>query len=68
MTSCTTLQVVASYFSLPQCIEGLKVLAESLFGVKFHEIRLGSGESWHPDVIKLSLQHPDEVRTRISVL
>ncbi|KAL0371585.1 UNVERIFIED_CONTAM: Mitochondrial intermediate peptidase, mitochondrial [Sesamum calycinum] len=52
--------VVVSYFSLPQCIEGLKVLAESLFGVKCHEIPLGHGESWHPDVLKLSLHHPDE--------
>ncbi|GFP88278.1 probable mitochondrial intermediate peptidase mitochondrial [Phtheirospermum japonicum] len=52
--------VVSSYFSLPQCIEGLKVLAGSLFGVKFHEIPLGPGESWHPDVLKLSLYHPDE--------
>ncbi|KAL7107300.1 hypothetical protein ACP275_06G045800 [Erythranthe tilingii] len=52
--------VVASYFSLPQCIEGLKVLAESLFGVKCHEIPLGPSESWHPDVLKLSLNHPDE--------
>ncbi|KAG8381486.1 hypothetical protein BUALT_Bualt06G0126800 [Buddleja alternifolia] len=53
-------EVVASYFSLPQCIEGLKVLAESLFGVKFREIPLGPGESWHPDVLKLSLHHPNE--------
>ncbi|KAK6155840.1 hypothetical protein DH2020_010088 [Rehmannia glutinosa] len=53
-------EVVASYFSLPQCIEGLKVLAVSLFGVKFREIPLGPGESWHPDVLKLSLHHPDE--------
>ncbi|CAA0836711.1 Probable mitochondrial intermediate peptidase-mitochondrial [Striga hermonthica] len=52
--------VVASYFSLPQCIEGLKVLAGSLFGVTFHQIPLGRGESWHPDVLKLSLHHPDE--------
>ncbi|XP_057798375.1 mitochondrial intermediate peptidase, mitochondrial isoform X2 [Salvia miltiorrhiza] len=52
--------VVASYFSLPQCIEGLKLLAESLFGVKFREIPLFPGESWHPDVLKLSLHHPDE--------
>ncbi|KAL2227187.1 probable mitochondrial intermediate peptidase, mitochondrial isoform X1 [Sesamum indicum] len=52
--------VVVSYFSLPQCIEGLKVLAQSLFGVKCHEIPLGHGESWHPDVLKLSLHHPDE--------
>ncbi|KAL1222217.1 Mitochondrial intermediate peptidase [Cardamine amara subsp. amara] len=52
--------VVASYFPLPQCIEGLKVLVESLFGATFHTVPLAPGESWHPDVLKLSLHHPDE--------
>lgn len=54
-------QVVASYFPLPQCIEGLKVLVESLFGATFHTVPLAPGESWHPDVLKMSLHHPDEV-------
>ncbi|KAE8022416.1 hypothetical protein FH972_008218 [Carpinus fangiana] len=52
--------VVASYFPLIQCIEGLKVLVESLFGATFHSIPLAPGESWHEDVLKLSLHHPDE--------
>ncbi|XP_077235756.1 zincin-like metalloproteases family protein isoform X2 [Tasmannia lanceolata] len=52
--------VVASYFPLPQCIEGLKVLVESLFGATFHKIPLEPGESWHPDVLKMSLHHPEE--------
>ncbi|KAL1531507.1 Mitochondrial intermediate peptidase [Salvia divinorum] len=51
---------VAFFFSLPQCIEGLKFLSESLFGVKFREIPLCPGESWHSDVLKLSIHHPDE--------
>lgn len=55
------LQVVASYFSLPQCIEGLKALVHSLFGATFQSVPLGHGESWHPDVLKMSLHHPDEV-------
>lgn len=55
------LQVVSSYFPLPQCIEGLKVLVESLFGATFHTLPMAPGESWHPDVIKMSLHHPDEV-------
>lgn len=54
-------QVVASYFPLSQCIEGLKVLVESLFGATFRSIPLTPGESWHPDVIKMSLHHPEEV-------
>ncbi|KAL5744367.1 hypothetical protein ACOSQ2_027483 [Xanthoceras sorbifolium] len=51
---------VASYFPLPQCIEGLKVLVESLFGATFHSVTLDPGESWHPDVLKMSLHHPKE--------
>ncbi|KAF5743591.1 mitochondrial intermediate peptidase mitochondrial isoform X4 [Tripterygium wilfordii] len=53
-------QIVSSYFPLPQCIEGLKVLVESLFGAAFLCIPMAPGESWHPDVLKMSLHHPDE--------
>lgn len=59
------MQVVASYFSLPHCIEGLKVLVESLFGATLHSIPLAPGESWHPDVRKMALHHPEEVFTWI---
>ena len=59
----SNMQVVASYFPLPQCIEGLKVMVESLFGATFHSIPLAPGESWHEDVLKLSLHHPEEVST-----
>ncbi|CAN6173345.1 unnamed protein product [Urochloa humidicola] len=52
--------VVAKYFPLSQCLKGLNVLVESLFGATFHQIPMRDGESWHPDVIKLSLRHPDE--------
>ncbi|KAL4574877.1 hypothetical protein LXL04_021717 [Taraxacum kok-saghyz] len=52
--------VVASYFSLTQCIEGLKVIVESLFEMKFLNYPLAPGESWHPDVMKMALHHPDE--------
>ncbi|PON89458.1 Peptidase M3A/M3B [Trema orientale] len=52
--------VVASYFPLPQCIKGLKVLVQSLFGATFCSVPLAPGESWHPDVLKMSLHHPDE--------
>uniref|UniRef100_A0A0E0Q1U0 Peptidase M3A/M3B catalytic domain-containing protein n=1 Tax=Oryza rufipogon TaxID=4529 RepID=A0A0E0Q1U0_ORYRU len=53
--------VVAAYFPLSQCLKGLNVLVESLFGATFHQIPMGDGESWHPDVMKLSLHHPDEI-------
>ncbi|XP_010672007.2 mitochondrial intermediate peptidase, mitochondrial isoform X2 [Beta vulgaris subsp. vulgaris] len=52
--------VIASYFPLLQCIEGLKLLVESLFGATFHNIPLAPGESWHSDVLKMSLHHPEE--------
>ncbi|KAI8006871.1 Myosin-1 [Camellia lanceoleosa] len=53
--------VIASYFPLTQCIEGLKVLVELLFGVTFRSIPLAPRESWHTDVLKMSLYHPDKV-------
>lgn len=55
------MQVVGSYFSLSNCIEGLKVLVQSLFGATFHSIPLAPNESWDPHVLKLSLHHPEEV-------
>ncbi|XP_039122984.1 mitochondrial intermediate peptidase, mitochondrial isoform X2 [Dioscorea cayenensis subsp. rotundata] len=53
-------QVIASYFPLSQCLEGLKIMVNSLFGATFHKVAFAAGESWHPDVIKLSLHHPQE--------
>uniref|UniRef100_A0A6N2NGG8 Peptidase M3A/M3B catalytic domain-containing protein n=1 Tax=Salix viminalis TaxID=40686 RepID=A0A6N2NGG8_SALVM len=52
--------IVASYFPLSQCIEGLKVLVNSLFGAMLHNVPMAPGESWHPDVLKMTLHHPDE--------
>ncbi|CAN1842688.1 Mitochondrial intermediate peptidase, mitochondrial [Linum perenne] len=52
--------IVSSYFPLPHCIEGLKMLVKSLFGATFHEVPMAEGESWHPDVLKMVLHHPDE--------
>jgi intermediate peptidase len=54
------LKGVSSYFPLSQCIEGLKVIVESLFGVKFHSVPLLPRESWHKDVTKMCLHHPEE--------
>ncbi|XP_042389883.1 mitochondrial intermediate peptidase, mitochondrial-like [Zingiber officinale] len=52
--------VIASYFSLSRCLEGLKMLVESLFGATFCQVPMMPGECWHPDVVKLSLHHPQE--------
>ncbi|KAF6160967.1 hypothetical protein GIB67_007608, partial [Kingdonia uniflora] len=54
-------RVISYYFPLSQCIEGLKVLVQSLFGATFHSISLAPGESWHEDVLKMSLHHPEEI-------
>ncbi|KAF6145407.1 hypothetical protein GIB67_029176 [Kingdonia uniflora] len=53
--------VISYYFPLSQCIKGLKVLVKSLFGAKFHSIPLVPSESWHEDVLKMSLHHPEEI-------
>ncbi|KAM0935180.1 putative mitochondrial intermediate peptidase [Dioscorea sansibarensis] len=52
--------VIASYFPLSHCLEGLKIMVNSLFGATFHKVAFAAGEAWHPDVIKLSLHHPQE--------
>ncbi|KAF3335176.1 putative mitochondrial intermediate peptidase [Carex littledalei] len=52
--------VIARYFSLSHCLGGLKMIAESLFGATFHRIQISPLESWHPNVIKFSLHHPQE--------
>ncbi|KAI5066889.1 hypothetical protein GOP47_0017417 [Adiantum capillus-veneris] len=53
-------KVVASYFPLNQCIEGLKLITKSLFGAVLEEVRLARGESWHANVQKFRLYHPSE--------
>ncbi|PKU82983.1 mitochondrial intermediate peptidase [Dendrobium catenatum] len=52
--------VIASYFPTFQCLEGLKLLVQSVFGVTFSSMPFSPGESWHPDVMKLLLHHPQE--------
>ncbi|KAL5718261.1 mitochondrial intermediate peptidase [Ranunculus cassubicifolius] len=52
--------VISSYFPLSQCLEGLNVLVQSLFGASFCSIPLAPGESWHRDVLKMALHHPEE--------
>ncbi|KAE8724987.1 hypothetical protein F3Y22_tig00009024pilonHSYRG00023 [Hibiscus syriacus] len=54
-------EVVASYFSMPLCIEGFKLLVNSLFGTNFDSVPIAPGESWHPDVLKICIHHPEEL-------
>ncbi|PIA35745.1 hypothetical protein AQUCO_03500240v1 [Aquilegia coerulea] len=52
--------VISSYFPLSQCLEGLNAMVQSLFGATFCSIPLAPGESWHEDVLKMALHHPEE--------
>ncbi|KAI3918677.1 hypothetical protein MKX01_041997 [Papaver californicum] len=51
---------ISAYFPLSQCIEGLKMLVQSLFGATFFSVPLAPSESWHCDVLKMALHHPEE--------
>ncbi|RZC74363.1 hypothetical protein C5167_049843 [Papaver somniferum] len=51
---------ISAYFTLSQCIEGLKMLVQSLFGATFYSVPLAPRESWHRDVLKMALHHPEE--------
>ncbi|KAI3835452.1 hypothetical protein MKX03_034542 [Papaver bracteatum] len=51
---------ISAYFPLSQCIEGLKKLVQSLFGATFYSVPLAPRESWHRDVLKMALHHPEE--------
>lgn len=53
-------RVVASYFPLNQCVEGLKLITLSLFGAILKQVPLARGESWHPGVQKFTLHHSVE--------
>ncbi|CAM6092610.1 unnamed protein product [Calypogeia fissa] len=55
-----TSTAVAAYFPYPACIEGLKLMCQSLFNATFKQLPLGPDEAWHPDVQKLALYHATE--------
>ncbi|KAG6546992.1 hypothetical protein Mapa_011608 [Marchantia paleacea] len=55
-----TATAVASYFPLTSCIEGLRVISQSLFNATFEQVPMGPDEAWHPDVQKLTLKHATE--------
>ncbi|KAI3869797.1 hypothetical protein MKW98_030978 [Papaver atlanticum] len=50
---------ISAYFPLSQCIEGLKMLVQSI-GATFYSVPLAPRESWHRDVLKMALHHPEE--------
>ena len=54
---------LAPYFSLENCIEGMKVLCKKLFGIDMVEVEMDPGENWcnkNEEIHKLSLVHERE--------
>ena len=45
----------APYFSLGCCLNGLNLIFSSLFNIQLNIVQADSGETWHPEVIKLSV-------------
>jgi intermediate peptidase len=51
---------VTSYFSIGRCFEMMSFTLESLFGISLRPASLRPGETWHEDVRKLDVYHPDQ--------
>lgn len=45
----------APYFSLGACMDGLNLLMGKLYGIRFENMELQPGESWHTDIYKLAV-------------
>ncbi|XP_044733789.1 mitochondrial intermediate peptidase, partial [Chrysoperla carnea] len=50
----------APYFSLGNCMEGLNMLMQSLYGIQLRNEETEPGELWSNDVYKLSVVHENE--------
>lgn len=48
------------YFSVGNCMEGLGMITEHIYGVKLVVTPTKPGEVWHPDVVKLVAHHATE--------
>ena len=50
------------YFSMENCLDGITILLQKLFGIQLVEEKVcnGNGELWYPTVRKLSLHHETE--------
>jgi mitochondrial intermediate peptidase len=49
-------RVLAAYFPLERCLDGLALLCRELFGLELRSLPMEKHEAWHPDVQKLGLQ------------
>ena len=48
------------YFSVGNCMEGLGLITEHIYGVRLVVTAAEPGEIWHPDVVKLVAHHATE--------
>lgn len=55
MSSLCGEQVVAGYFPLSACVQGMCLVVESLFGMHMRPVEAHPGETWAPDVAKYAL-------------
>uniref|UniRef100_M4C6V2 Peptidase M3A/M3B catalytic domain-containing protein n=1 Tax=Hyaloperonospora arabidopsidis (strain Emoy2) TaxID=559515 RepID=M4C6V2_HYAAE len=54
-------RVIAAYFPLENCLNGLHLLCSALFGLELKQVpMLNSSECWHGDVVKLALTRNGE--------
>mmetsp|Transcript_10330 Transcript_10330/g.20321 ORF Transcript_10330/g.20321 Transcript_10330/m.20321 type:complete len:890 (-) Transcript_10330:525-3194(-) len=47
------------YFTLDGCLQGLQMICNSLFGIRFENVPMGPGESWADGVQKLQVREHD---------
>eukprot|EP00040_Diaphanoeca_grandis_P030756 m.182525 g.182525 ORF g.182525 m.182525 type:complete len:700 (+) comp32119_c9_seq1:308-2407(+) len=48
------------YFSLGNCMEGVNVVTQNIFGISLVVVEPAAGEVWHEDVKKLEIVHETE--------
>ncbi|UJR25376.1 hypothetical protein I4U23_006724 [Adineta vaga] len=53
-------QEYTPYFSLGACMDGLNLICNKLFNVTLNKQTTAPGETWHPSVVKLSVDHVTE--------
>eukprot|EP01112_Ceratiomyxa_fruticulosa_P010067 TRINITY_DN2649_c0_g1_i1.p1 TRINITY_DN2649_c0_g1~~TRINITY_DN2649_c0_g1_i1.p1 ORF type:complete len:726 (-),score=113.10 TRINITY_DN2649_c0_g1_i1:41-2218(-) len=53
-------EVVKDYFSISNCLEGVNILVNSLYGLETKEVPLETNERWADNMKKIKVFHPTE--------